>query len=136
MAVSTSRRFSFVVNTPQKLSKICLTHLPATKHKERKGFESWSKNSKPYSENTLELDPQKRGADVDAVRKFLAEHGLPLKTARAVLDNFRRYWDQPLPKDAFRPHERPSASVIAECERMSDGKKNYYLSKSLARKCG
>ena len=78
MGALTLRRFSFVVNTPQK-NFDCLTHLPATKHKERKGFESWSKNSKPYGENTLELDPQERGADVDAVRKFLAEHGLPLK---------------------------------------------------------
>ena len=87
---------------------------------------------KTIREDTLELDPQKRGADVDAVRKFLAEHGLPLKTARAVFDNFRRYWDQPLPKDAFRLHERRSAeSVIAECEHMSDGKKTYHLSKSL-----
>ena len=84
-------------------------------------------------EDTLELDPQKDGdTDKDAVRKFLAARGLSLKTARAVLDNARRYWNQPLPKDVFRAHDWPSAErVIMECERVRDGNKTYQLSKSL-----
>lgn len=75
---------------------------------------------KRIREDTLELDPQKRGADADAVRKFLGERGLHLKTARAVLDNVRGYWSQPLPKDAFQPFSRPTAeSLIAQCRRVS-----------------
>jgi len=93
---------------------------------------------KSISEDTLELDPRKDGhTDNDAVRKFLAERGLFLKTARAVLNNLRRYWNQPLPKDVFRAHERPSAErVIAECERVCDGKKTYEISKSLLKSVG
>ena len=88
---------------------------------------------KVIREDTLELVVQKRGAEADDARKFLAERGWSPKTARAVLDNFRRYWKQPLPKGASRPFDRPSAdSVIARCERVSDdGKKTYQFSKSL-----
>jgi len=88
---------------------------------------------KAIREDTLELDWQKRGAEADNARKFLAEHGWSPKTARAVLDNFRRYWNQPLPKSAFRPFDRPSVErMIAQCERVSnDGKKTYHFSKSI-----
>jgi len=40
----------------------------------------------------LELDPKKGGEDADAVRQFLAKHGLHLKTAKGVVKNLRRYW--------------------------------------------
>jgi hypothetical protein len=88
---------------------------------------------KVIREDTLELDLQKRGAEADDARKFLAERGWSPKTARAVLDNFRRYSKQPLPKGALRPFDRPSAErVIAQCERVSDdGKKTYHFSKSI-----
>jgi hypothetical protein len=84
---------------------------------------------KTIREDALELDPTK---DDDVVRQFLAERGVRLKTARAVLDNLRRYWKEPLSKDAFQPFGRPSVeSVIASCERVRDGKKFYELPKSL-----
>ena len=87
---------------------------------------------KVIREDTLELDPQKRGADADDTRKFLAQRGWSPKTARTVLNNFRRCWEQPLPKGAFRPFDKPSAeTVIAQCKRVSDGKKTYHFSKSI-----
>lgn len=78
--------------------------------------------------DTLELDPQK---DDDPARQFLAAHGLPLKKARSVLDNVRRYCDKPVPRGTHSLHSRPSAdAVIARCERITaEGKKTYAIPK-------
>jgi hypothetical protein len=77
--------------------------------------------------DTLELDPKK---DDDPVREYLAKQGLRLKKAQTVLDNFRRYYNAPLPKGAYRAYSRPSAeSVIARCERVTAGRKTYAIPK-------
>jgi hypothetical protein len=78
--------------------------------------------------DTLELDPQKYD---DPARQFLAAHGLPLKKARSVLDNVRRYCDKPVPQGTHSLHSRPSAdAVIARCERITaQGKKTYAIPK-------
>jgi hypothetical protein len=78
--------------------------------------------------DTLELDPQK---DDDPARQFLAAHRLPLKKARSVLDNVRRYCDKPVPQGTHSLHSRPSAdAVIARCERITaEGKKTYAIPK-------
>jgi hypothetical protein len=74
--------------------------------------------------DNLELDP---GKDDDPARQFLAEQGLHLKRAQSVLDNFRRYYNS-LPKDTWKPDQRPNVEVvIARCERVSDGKKTYAI---------
>jgi hypothetical protein len=100
---------------------------------------------KAIGEDTLELDPQKRGADADTVRKFLDECGLSLKTPRAVLDSIRRYWNQPLPKEVAIYEQGKEGKVniswayqrlsfqemIASCEHDRNGKKTYKLPKSL-----
>ena len=78
--------------------------------------------------DTLELDPQK---DDDPVRQFLAAHELPLKKARSVLENVRRYCDKPVPQGTHSLHSRPSAdAVVARCERITaKGKKTYAIPK-------
>jgi hypothetical protein len=80
--------------------------------------------------DTLELDPEK---DDDPARQYLAEHGLQLKRARSVLDNFRRYYNKPLPEGTYRLHSRLGAeAVIEKCERITaEGKKTYAMPKSI-----
>jgi hypothetical protein len=77
--------------------------------------------------DTLELDPKK---DDDPARQYLARQGVCLKKAQSVLDKFRDYYDAPLPKDTYRAYSRPSAnSMIARCERVTEGRKTYAMPK-------
>jgi hypothetical protein len=76
--------------------------------------------------DALQLDPKK---DDDPVRQYLDEQGLHLKRAQSVLDNFRRYYNS-LPKDTWMANQRPNVeSVIARCERVSNGEKTYAIPK-------
>jgi hypothetical protein len=83
------------------------------------------KDFKAMWADTLELDPKK---DDDPARQYLAEHGLSLKTARSVLDNFRRCRNRPLP--VYRKYSIPSADgIIARFERVTNGQKTYAIPK-------
>jgi hypothetical protein len=77
------------------------------------------------SADSLELDFTKRD---DPVRQYLAAQGLLLKKPQSVLDNFRRYWNA-RPKDTWTADQRSFESVIAGCERVSDGRKIYAIPK-------
>lgn len=78
--------------------------------------------------DALELDPAQGN---DAVRSFLAEKGLRLKTATSVINNVRRYW-QSMPTDTFSAKRRPSAdSIIARCKRDKNGRTTYEIPKFL-----
>ena len=98
---------------------------------------------RPMREDTLELDSKK---DDDAVRQFLAERRLSLKTERGVLNNIREYWNQPLPKKVvFEEHGQEQTDtvswayqrssfeeMIASCKHVgNDGKTTYELPKWL-----
>ena len=75
--------------------------------------------------DTLDLDPKEYD---DPVRQYLAAHGLSLKTARSVLDNFRRFRNRPLP--AYKKYSIPSAdSIIERFQRVTNGKKTYAIPK-------
>jgi len=82
---------------------------------------------KAMREDTLEFDPAKND---DPARQFLTEiwpTKQPPKTARAVLENVRRYWDRPQPG---RPFSIPSAdSMLAKCRRGKGGKTTYLFPK-------
>jgi len=85
--------------------------------------------------DTLELDRTKQPHEDEAL-SYLAQHGLPLKTARAALNNIRRYLDA-RPTETERgkvmtaPLRESPASVIAKCERVKNGRKVYDIPKFL-----
>jgi len=72
----------------------------------------------------LTLDPTK---DDDPVRQYLAEKGLSLKLAQSVLKNFLRSCNSSTKDTSIL--RRYADSMIAKCERVSDGRKTYAIPK-------
>ena len=75
-------------------------------------------------EDTLVLDPRK---DTDPAREYLAECGLRLKAAWAVLKHVRKMWNE-RPEGTLTAGNRKSANaLIAQCATDLDGKTIYKI---------
>jgi hypothetical protein len=68
--------------------------------------------------DTLELRPNE---DNDPARQFLEQQGLPLKTARGVLNVIRQCWDTPSGGKIQLANPLSGQAIIARCKGVRDG---------------
>jgi len=90
------------------------------------GNEAIKKVVEAHLADTLELDPKKAN---DPVRQYLDERGLPLKTARSVLNSIRSYYNSLLEDPRQSDRLLDVESVIAKFERGKDSERTYAIPK-------
>ena len=79
--------------------------------------------TKQLWDDVLTLGPDESAND--EVRAFLDSNGLRLKRPRSVIENLRRFWNQPQKQVGFSVARMDIETLLKRCERVIGGKKTY-----------